>query len=504
MRKINKRYITALIVTIVGMVFLPSPAYSLRVPSSTQSPDFSKEFDTAVKAFKKYRYYGPHDKCYYKEPDGSLRARDMDKQSVIQGLLRIPSIKKSFRKKESVTVFNLGSGVHPFRSFDNYDITNFDPDFPFQTNNWRPSEKAMEHGAKFELKEITDIKDRCSIVIWHDLPYFIDYHAEQTSIWKDTSGDGREPERQVIEKSLQHTWEIIDEGGYFVITTSRIDEYKGFYANDVYEMIKKLGFDISEVHVVGESIKEAKTIILRKTSNNAQTELASGDGIQFPQETREMLLEIRRFRKMSLGILSNLQKTEYHKQYIIKTYPEEERQEITALINSSDIHGRVMHHAVRLLDNNRTEVEHQFGRALFEFYKEDDIQSRYPATHIVMQKEGLSTMLFYTIAPYLYNELLKLHIDREIALEIVCSWVKKEAYKDFEDSPAKFVNTNYLIATFRLSPFLLRDENSHNFARLIAQYILAQEVFQDIVLDLLASSKKMPEIDSFIKLRTDS
>lgn len=278
MRKINKRYITALMVTVVGIVSLPSPAYTLRVPNSFQdeSRELADEFNIVATSSKRYRYYGPGDKCYYQEPNGSLRARDMDKQTVIEGLLRIPSIRKSFRKEKKVTVFNLGSGAHPFRSFDNYDITNFDPDFPFQTNAWRPSEKAAEHGAKFGLKEITDIKDKCSIGIWHDLPYFIDYHAERTSIWKDTSGDGRERERQVIEKSLRHTWEIIDEGGYFVITTSRIDEYEGFYANDVYGMVKELGFDVSEVHVVGKSIKEAKTIILRKASNT-QTELASGE-----------------------------------------------------------------------------------------------------------------------------------------------------------------------------------------------------------------------------------
>lgn len=115
MRKINKRYITALMVTVVGIVSLPSPAYTLRVPNSFQdeSRELADEFNIVATSSKRYRYYGPGDKCYYQEPNGSLRARDMDKQTVIEGLLRIPSIRKSFRKEKKVTVFNLGSGAHP-------------------------------------------------------------------------------------------------------------------------------------------------------------------------------------------------------------------------------------------------------------------------------------------------------------------------------------------------------------------------------------------------------
>lgn len=72
-------------------------------------------------------------------------------------------------------------------------------------------------------------------------------------------------------KSLEHTWEIIENGGYFIIAGDfSKGKYPGNSPADVYNIAVKLGFNISEVHVIGENIGEAKAIILKKPNYSAK------------------------------------------------------------------------------------------------------------------------------------------------------------------------------------------------------------------------------------------
>ncbi|MFC1666338.1 NUDIX domain-containing protein [Candidatus Omnitrophota bacterium] len=205
-------------------------------------------------------YYGPGTALY----DGFDHKRDISRdgqQRNIELILSASPIEASL-DHSNVRVFNLGSGARPLTSFGKYTVVNFDPDFSRAEDiEWQAHEEAEKIGAEFQRGEITDIVEKCSVAIWYDLVMFIIKYAEHTSIWRDTEGDTRSREVQVFHESLRHTWDLIEEGGYFIIAGRHFPKR---WPAQAYEAITALGFNVSEVHVVGESIDRAEAIILRK------------------------------------------------------------------------------------------------------------------------------------------------------------------------------------------------------------------------------------------------
>lgn len=277
MKKIYKIANIALIFTLAGMVFLISPAYSLRVPHSFQDPGFPEKFTTIYEKGIKYFYYGEGTSVYtdflavYTDPltDSTWSPRILPLEGIqknIELILSIESIKANL--KDGAFIFNLGSGGHPLLSFGNYYLKNFDALFP---KKFSPLEKAVETNANFEKKEITEIEETCSVAIWYDLAHYIRGYAHRTSIWKDTKGAEEARKDQVLRRSLEYTWEIVEDGGYFIIAGIYYDR-----SGEVYKVVTGLGFNISEVHVIGEDIKRAKAIVLRKQSQSDQTLASDG------------------------------------------------------------------------------------------------------------------------------------------------------------------------------------------------------------------------------------
>jgi DNA-binding transcriptional ArsR family regulator len=162
-----------------------------------------------------------------------------------------------------------------------------------------------------------------------------------------------------------------------------------------------------------------------------------------------------------------LDKSEDCEERVINGYPLEIRPDITHIIAASQIdHRRAKRHALRLLESDRTSVENQFARALFRFYEHRLLGTRtyfkpdlprYIGTYYVMSFEGYSTTLFWTLAPYLYDRLIKLNIDEKVAFEIICAWVKQVAEKKYYARGRDFYFRNYLIGLdmLRLEEFYL-------------------------------------------------
>ena len=71
--------------------------------------------------------------------------------------------------------------------------------------------------------------------------------------------------------------------------------------------------------------------------------------------------------------------------------------------------GKSRFQILRLLGMDRTDVERQFGKAMLDFYERH--VTRKSAASNVMDTEGPTTLMFWTIAPYLYDELLTLGLD---------------------------------------------------------------------------------------------
>ncbi len=195
----------------------------------------------------------------------------------IKYLFRIINIGSNIR--EGAAVFNLGSGTNPLSPFGGYDVVNFDAEFPAAPDDspeFLSASYATETGAKFENLEITEIQRTCSVAIWYDLSYFIRKYADLMKIWRydgteqisDTQYE-EECER-AFKECLKHTWNITEGGGYFVIA-GRIfseegeeEDYPEDLPGAIYEEALGLGFNISEVHIIGNTLEDAVAIVLRK------------------------------------------------------------------------------------------------------------------------------------------------------------------------------------------------------------------------------------------------
>ncbi|PIU41941.1 MAG: hypothetical protein COS99_02895 [Candidatus Omnitrophica bacterium CG07_land_8_20_14_0_80_42_15] len=182
-------------------------------------------------------------------------------------IFSIPAIAESLRSRDRVTIFNLGSGKHPIPPFSNYDVKNFDADYA--GDELPAGEIARDSGARFENKEITQIAEPCTVAIWYNLPYFIKKYASSTSIWQEPprrTGRAIKRERtRVLKMTLQHTWDLIEDGGYFIITGRQLINWEEpNRPEDIFAMAISMDLNISEVHVIGEVPAGAQAIILRK------------------------------------------------------------------------------------------------------------------------------------------------------------------------------------------------------------------------------------------------
>ncbi|MFA6350617.1 MAG: ATP-binding protein, partial [Candidatus Omnitrophota bacterium] len=150
-------------------------------------------------------------------------------------------------------VFNLGCGFRPIKSFGNFKVINFDPDYG-----------GYGYGSSlYGKKEICQIQDRAAVAIWYGLIPFIKSHAPRSVLWNRTSGSSSERRQEVLQLSLVHTWDVIvSPGGYFIIAESK--EYCTASPNCAYQIFRNFAKDVEEIHVIGGNIKEAIAIIIKK------------------------------------------------------------------------------------------------------------------------------------------------------------------------------------------------------------------------------------------------
>ncbi len=192
-------------------------------------------------------------------------AHSMKQKRNIQRILSIPHIQSKLRN--SFELFNLGCGTNPLPSLDgvNCRVTNFDPEFMSDSDL---VEDALRAGANFEHKEITQVKRNCFVAVWYDLPYFIRNYAGRTVIWNKVKGStAEEKSEEVLRESFRHTWSIIEPGGYFIIAGDAAPkEIRGVSPGYMYDLALQLGLDVSEVHVIGSNINDAKAVILKKST----------------------------------------------------------------------------------------------------------------------------------------------------------------------------------------------------------------------------------------------
>lgn len=85
------------------------------------------------------------------------------------------------------------------------------------------------------------------------------------------------------------------------------------------------------------------------------------------------------------------------------------------------IGGRISHHLRRLLEPERTKVENDFGAKFADLAS--DILPKFRKSKKVIESEGFDTCMWWTLAPYIYDDL-KSRVGDSEAVKKLLDWAK--------------------------------------------------------------------------------
>jgi len=158
--------------------------------------------------------------------------------------------------------------------------------------------------------------------------------------------------------------------------------------------------------------------------------------------------------------------------------------------------GRAIYHADRLLEQGRSEIERNFALALANHAKEvmksigekDEYSVR-----ATISGEGSDCCLWWTLSPYIFDELRRLEIDEETAVKYLLIWAKTgRPFHEVKDKEVNLLGLNiYNFAARGSCTFTLsRDPSgmSHQFARKEAKRLVRDVFLTDDFRKLVSGS----------------
>lgn len=153
-----------------------------------------------------------------------------------------------------------------------------------------------------------------------------------------------------------------------------------------------------------------------------------------------------------------------------------------AIKSVEQLAGRAVYHINRLLEPGRSSQEREFGQSLIEFsgelMKQMDRESQRATIHVV-SGEGCDCCLWWTLSPYIFEEL-KQKVDEREAVRLLFEWSQsgKPQYET-EGTDVNLLGLNIYNYAGNGSTFTLgKDPNgqSHKFAKQEARRLIS-EVF---------------------------